>query len=114
MNDIQTHFEMFLSIEEQERIGATPDKNDSIRVMRLLSAYSDLVFTNERNQATIDAQKKLIRSMSDNACQRESARLRAETKFEQAKMALNWIATVNAMDYEYVKVAREALKKYEK
>lgn len=39
MNDIQTHFNMLMSPEEQERIGATPDKSDSMRVMRVLSEY---------------------------------------------------------------------------
>lgn len=39
MNDIQTHFGMLMSPEEQERIGATPDKSDSMRVMRVLSEY---------------------------------------------------------------------------
>lgn len=43
MTNIATHFDMLLSVEEQERIGATPDKDDSMRVMRLLSEYNRLL-----------------------------------------------------------------------
>ena len=48
MNDIQTHFDMLLSREEQERIGVTPDKSDSIRVMRVLAEYDRLLSENAR------------------------------------------------------------------
>jgi hypothetical protein len=48
MSNISTHFEMLMPREEQERIGATPDKGDSMRVMRALSGYADLQRENAR------------------------------------------------------------------
>ena len=43
-----------------------------------------------------------------NQARSESARLHAEN--ERLRAALRWIATVNAMDYEYQVYARAALK----
>lgn len=37
-----------------------------------------------------------------------------EAKLDKAKEALKWIAKVNAMDSEYVRVARQALEELDK
>lgn len=42
-SNISTHFEMLMDADEQARIGATPDKDDGMRVMRLLSAYNEVL-----------------------------------------------------------------------
>lgn len=44
---------MLLSREEQARIGVTPDKSDSIRVMRVLSEYDRLRSDNARLTAEL-------------------------------------------------------------
>ena len=46
MSAISTHFEMLLPREEQERISATPDQPEDLRVMRVLDHYVDI--SNER------------------------------------------------------------------
>lgn len=38
-----------LSPEEQERIGATPNKSDSMRVLRVLSEYNRLLESKRRD-----------------------------------------------------------------
>lgn len=59
---IATHFDMLLPAEEQERIGATPGTDESLRVMRVLSEYEILrarlsEAERERDEANAACQK---------------------------------------------------------
>ena len=42
MSNIATHFEMLMPLDEQERIGVTADREEHMRVMRVLSEYAEL------------------------------------------------------------------------
>ena len=58
---------MLLSREEQARIGVTPDKSDSIRVMRVLSEYDRLRSDNARLTAELKSAWETYKEiMSEN------------------------------------------------
>lgn len=42
MSTISTHFEMLMPKDEQEKIGATPNVTEHLRVMRALAEYADI------------------------------------------------------------------------
>ena len=55
MSNIATHFEMLMDQAEQERIGATKDRDESMRVMRTLAAYNDLLAERDSLLAKLNA-----------------------------------------------------------
>lgn len=65
-SNIAIHFEMLMSKEEQERIGATSDRSEDIRVMRVLSEYDELQQQNAALESLCARQKEALECVKQN------------------------------------------------
>jgi len=97
--NIATHFEMLMSVEEQQRIGVTADRAEHMRVMRVLARYADMQCELAAAKAERDAAHAQIEAWKNTpvfAIAEQDAILRAElAEAKRDTERLEWLFAKN-------------------